>query len=107
MDYSNCLLLRCRRHFSVRAWDREERKLLIQAIILPINHTAKINNNYNNNNTFIGTPSHTSMLRNVKKPNEEIKQQGGRPANSCPCRYLLKLKADNLALKFPINCVLK
>ena len=42
-----------------------------------------------------------------KKTNKEIKQQGGRPAYSCLCRYLVKSKTDNLALKLPINCVLK
>ena len=37
-----------------------------------------------------------------KKIYKEIKQQGGRPTYSCPCRYLVKSKADNLALKLPI-----
>ena len=41
-----------------------------------------------------------------KKNNKEIKQQGVRTAYSCPCRYLVKSKVDNLAVKLPTNCVL-
>ena len=42
-----------------------------------------------------------------KKLSKEIKQQGGRPAYSCSCRYLVKSKAENLALKLPINYTYK
>ena len=41
-----------------------------------------------------------------KKNNKEVKQQGGISAYNCPCRYLVKSKADNIFLKLPINCVL-
>ena len=49
------------------------------------------------------------MLVEKCKKNKETKQQGGRTAYSRPCKYLRKSRADNLALalKFPINCVLK